>query len=123
MTSRLTAGLTDAATWRARALRYTLIFVLLACVLVALRSQTHHIRPDLRDLMGQRVLLQQQKAALELEAQRVTSPGRVRDWALANGMQPFSQAAKNGASFAALPEVPATPAPTPPRVEAHTLWR
>ncbi len=109
--------------WRARALRYTLIFVLLAAALVALRYQTREVRPQLRELTRQRVLLQQQKAALELAAQRVTSPSRVRDWALVGGMKPFSQAAKNGASFAESPEPPALPAPTTPRVEVRTTWK
>ena len=115
--------MTDTFTWRARALRYTLIFVLLAAALVALRYQTRGVRPELRALTQQRVMLQQQKAALELAAQRVTSPGRVRDWALSGGMKPFSQAAKDEASFAATPAPAALPDPTPPRVEVRTQWR
>jgi len=107
--------------WRARALRYTLIYLLLACVLVGLRYQTRDVRPDLLALREQRETLAQKKLALQLEVQGRTSSARIRDWAIANGMVPFTRSAKETASFAALP-APATIPPARP-LEVTTRWK
>ncbi|ADV67722.1 hypothetical protein [Deinococcus maricopensis] len=112
---------TPTDTWRARALRYTLIYVLLACVLVGLRYQTRDVRPTLNTLNAERVSLQQQRAALELTVQGLTSEPRVRAWALQNGMTPFTRIDKTAAAFKALP-VPAALV-THPTFEVITRWK
>ena len=107
--------------WRARALRYTLLYLLLACVLVGLRYQTRDVYPDLKELRTERNLLMQQKQALDLEVQKQTSTARVREWALGNGMIPFSNARKESAEFQPLP----SPDPLLPNqpLEVHTRWK
>lgn len=107
--------------WRARALRYTLIYLLLACVLVALRYQTREVYPDLRALRAERAQLAEQKQALELDVQARTSSAVVREWALANDMTPFSRAHKDTAAFDPLP-APVPVAPARP-LEVHTRWK
>ncbi|AFZ68756.1 hypothetical protein [Deinococcus peraridilitoris] len=111
----------DQNLWRARALRYTLIYLLLGGVLVGLRFQTRTLRPELLEVRGQLTMLTQQKQALQLEIQARTSSARVREWALANEMVPFSRARKSSAQFEPLPDV-APPAPHRP-LEVQTRWK
>ena len=113
------------AVWRARALRYVLIYLLLACVLVTLRYQTRQVYPNLRRLNDTRTELQRQQSELSLAVQTLTSEQRVRVWALANGMVPYAQAVKQTQTFdvgvgVAAP-VPEKPGPT--RVTVGTVWR
>lgn len=113
------------AVWRARALRYVLIYLLLACVLVTLRYQTREVYPNLRRLNDTRTELQRQQSELSLAVQTLTSEQRVRVWALANGMVPYAQAVKQTQTFdvgvgIAAP-VPEKPGPT--RVTVGTVWR
>lgn len=108
--------------WRARALRYTLIYLLLGVALVGLRFQTRDIRPDLLTLNERRDLLTQKKEFLELEVQHLTSGARVREWALARGMTPFSLArSRESAPFSALPAPSALPKKRP--LEVLTRWK
>ncbi|WP_045233528.1 hypothetical protein [Deinococcus pimensis] len=107
--------------WRARALRYTLIYLLLALVLVGLRFGARDIRPELLDLREERTILTRDKQALELDVQAATSTARVREWALANGMTPFSRASKATAAFEVLPAPPAPPAAR--SLEVTTVWK
>ncbi|GGQ93405.1 hypothetical protein [Deinococcus ruber] len=112
------------ALWRARALRYMLIYLLLACVLVTLRYQTQHIYPDVRALRAERSALQQQRDELSLVVQTLTSEQRVREWAIQNGMVPYAQAPKQTQAFSAAPRIPAVSLqPLPTRVEVKTTWK
>ena len=105
--------------WRARALRYPLIYLLLSSVLVALRYQTRQIYPELRGLRAERTLLQGRRDELSLTVQGLTGEQRVRAWALANGMRPYAQAPKTTQPLLALPAPPRLPAPT---FEVRTQW-
>ncbi len=109
------------ALWRARALRYVLLYLLLAGALVGLRYQGRSVYPELRALRDQRAALQQRRSVLELDVERQSSGARVRDWALERGMLPFSQARKQTATFTALPSPPALPAAHSPKV--NTAWK
>ena len=109
------------ALWRARALRYTLLYLLLSGALVGLRYQARDVYPALRTLRDHKAGLQQQRSMLELDVERQFSGARVRDWALSQGMLPFSQTNKQTATFQALPPGPALPAPQPLKV--RTAWK
>jgi hypothetical protein len=86
--------------WRARALRYVLIYLLMASALVTLRYQTHEVYTNLRDnLRPTRTELQRQRSELSLRVQTLTSEQRVRAWALGSGMVPYAQAAKQTQVF------------------------
>lgn len=113
------------AVWRARALRYVLIYLLLACVLVTLRYQTREIYPNLRRLNDTRTELQRQQSELSLTVQTLTSEQRVRIWALANGMVPYAQANKQTQSFGAGTSLaaPLPKKPNPNRLSVGTVWR
>ncbi len=113
------------AVWRARALRYVLIYLLLACVLVTLRYQTREVYPSLRRLNDTRTELQRQQSELSLTVQTLTSEQRVRVWALANGMVPYAQASKQTQTFAAglSSAAPLPEKPSPARVSVGTVWR
>ena len=93
------------ARWRARALRYVLIYLLMGSALVILRYQTREVYPQLSALREARTELQRQQKELSLTVQRLTGEQRVRDWALAHGMMPYAQATKQTQVFGP----PATP--------------
>lgn len=113
------------ALWRARALRYVLIYLLMACVLVTLRYQTREVYPNLRKLNDTRTELQREQSELSLTVQSLTSEQRVRLWALANGMVPYAQARKETQTFTAGPVVPVFPPQpqTPASLTFRTVWR
>jgi len=113
------------ALWRARALRYVMIYVLMACVLVVLRYQTQAIYPHLRDLRATRTELQRQQNELSLTVQTLTSEQRIRAWAIADGMVPYAQASKERQKLPpALAPVPPPPAtPLPATLTVRTVWK
>ena len=87
------------ALWRARALRYVLIYLLMGSALVTLRYQTREVYPQLSGLRVTRTELQRQQKELSLTVQSLTGEQRVRDWAIANGMMPYAQATKQTQVF------------------------
>ncbi len=87
------------ALWRARALRYVLIYLLMGSALVTLRYQTREVYPQLSALRETRTELQRQQKELSLKVQSLTGEQRVRDWALAHGMMPYAQATKQTRAF------------------------
>lgn len=107
--------------WRARALRYTLIYLLLGLVLSGLRFGARDIRPELLELRDQRATLTRDKQALELDLQTATSTARIREWAMTNDMIPFSRARTSTGTFEPLPAPPALPLPRP--LEVTTVWK
>jgi|GEM_PF-1323555 len=113
------------ALWRARALRYVLIYLLLACVLVTLRYQGREVYPNLRQLSATRTELQREQEELSLRVQTLTSEQRIRAWALENGMVPYAQAGKQtqvlGPGVAAATPLPDQPTPT--RLTVRTAWK
>ena len=123
----------DWATWRGRAIAYTLSFALLALLLVGLRYFTRDLNPTLQNLTQQKEALLERAKTLTVEAQTLTSPMRVREFALSSGMVPFSRAPKEAQSFVALPRAlqnPNTPKNTPQEntvpkntLEVEIRWR
>lgn len=96
----------DWATWRSRAIAYTLCFACLALGLVGQRYLTRDLGPTLSELRSYKAGLLEQAKTLTVEAQTLTSPVRVREFALASGMVPFSKAPKEAHTFVALPRAP-----------------
>ncbi|CAM4433453.1 hypothetical protein [Deinococcus marmoris] len=81
------------ATWRGRAIRYVAIYLALALLLVGARSLTRDIRPELRVAQDQEAKLLIQRNDLAVAVQTLENPQRIRDWAFANGMVRFAEAA------------------------------
>lgn len=138
MIARLTMD-TSAATWRGRAMRYVLIYVLLALVLVGVRYATHDVRVNLRAAADREKVLIAQRDALEVQVQALTTPQRIREWAFAQGMRRFAEAEpKLSADIPAFP-LPANLTSSPPesssnlglnsapvsqsRLEVRTQWK
>ena len=113
------------ATWRGRALRYLLIYLLLLVAVVTARYLTHEVRPTLVTMTEREAALTARRAALAVEVQSLANEQRVREWAFANGMHRFAEAGKVSQSIPA-PKRPAVPPGTPsPRrtVEVRTQWK
>ena len=116
------------ALWRARALRYVLIYLLMGSALVTLRYQTREVYPQLYDLRIARTELQRQQKELSLSVQSLTGEQRVRDWAIAHGMMPYAQATKQTQAFGPsvappgpLPAADQRPVPSP--LTVRTVWK
>ncbi|CAM3651553.1 hypothetical protein [Deinococcus frigens] len=91
------------ATWRGRAIRYVLIYLALALTLVAVRALTYDIRKTLRAAQDQEAALLTQRNDLAVQVQTLENPQRIRDWAFANGMIRFAEAAKESQAILPLP--------------------
>jgi hypothetical protein len=85
---------TSPATWRSRALRYLLIYLLLLVALVTARYLTQDVRPTLVRVNAREGALTAQRAALAVEVQTLANGQRIREWAFANGMHRFAEAGK-----------------------------
>ncbi len=109
------------ATWRARAIRYVVIYLLLALALVTARFLTQEVRPTLRAAQEREATLTTQRDELELRVQALGNPQRISDWALKSGMRRFAEAPKTSAAITGVP------APTPLRphttLEVTTEWK
>ncbi|WP_146202771.1 hypothetical protein [Deinococcus irradiatisoli] len=108
--------------WRARALRYTSLYVLLAAALLGLRYATRQTYPHLRELRASVQDLQTQRDHLELEVQTLTTGPRVLEWATSHDMLPYAQASKTAGDIAPLPAPPAL-APEAGPFEVHVRWK
>ncbi|WP_420597139.1 hypothetical protein [Deinococcus sp.] len=103
--------------WRARALRYAGLYVLLSVALLGLRYAGQHAYPQLRDLRSSVAELQAQRDQLELQVQTLTTGPRVLTWATDQGMVPYAQTKKTSAEILPLPALSprlASPELTPP---------
>ena len=109
--------------WRARALRYAALYVVLAGALLGLRYATQHTYPQLRELRKSVATLQAQRDELELQVQTLTTGPRVLEWASQQGMRPYAQMPKTTADIAPLPAPPAAPTPAPARLEVNVQWK
>lgn len=118
---------TSVTTWQRRALRYLAIYLLLALALVTSRYLTRHVRPNLREAQTQETQLLSQKDQLEIAVQVATTPQKVQEWALSQGMEPFAESSKtvkdfgqdSGRGLAAPPVSPSSSAP----LEVRTQWK
>jgi len=106
----------DWATWRSRAIAYTLCFAFLALALVGLRYLTRSLGPALNELKSHKAGLLEQAKTLTVEVQTLTSPVRVREFALSSKMVPFSKAPKEAHTFAQLPRAPQMPSSALPHL-------
>ncbi|GGB64065.1 hypothetical protein [Deinococcus soli (ex Cha et al. 2016)] len=109
-------------TWRARAVRYLLIYVALVLALVSVRASTSGVRPALREAQGREQALVTQRDNLILQLEALETPQRIIEWARGNGMRLYADAPKDTADIPAIPA--AAPAPVPARtVEVTTQWK
>ena len=102
------------ATWRGRAIRYVVIYLALALALIGARYFTQEIRPVLRAAQDREAALLTQRNDLAVQVQILENPQRIRDWAFANGMVRFAEAAKETQAILPLPppgSAPPTAAP------------
>ncbi|GHF57507.1 cell division protein FtsL [Deinococcus metalli] len=116
---------TSAATWRGRALRYLLIYLLLLVALVAVRYLTKDVRTTLKTVTDREARLTAERSTLAVEVQSLSNGQRVREWAFANGMHRFAEAEKVTQPIPT-PKPAAVPAavPSPRRtVEVRTQWK
>lgn len=109
-------------TWRARAVRYLLIYVALVVALVSVRASTSGVRPDLRAAQLREQTLITQRDNLALQLQTLETKQRIMAWAVANGMELSATAVKGSADIQGIPEAPAA-APQPRTVEVVTQWK
>ncbi|MFN4249381.1 MULTISPECIES: hypothetical protein [unclassified Deinococcus] len=118
---RLTVD-TSLPTWRGRAVRYVLIYLLMVLALVTVRAATQGVRPALKEAQAREAALTTQRDDLALQLQVLENPQRLRDWAFANGMQRFTDAAKETGKIGGVKA--AAPAPAAPRrVEVSVQWK
>ncbi|MFC6662171.1 hypothetical protein [Deinococcus multiflagellatus] len=108
---------TSLPTWRARAVRYVLIYFALVLVLVGARALTSHVRPALRAAQTREAALTTQNANLTVQLQTLENQRRLLDWATEHGMRRLTDVPKDRATFAPLPAAP-PPAPVP-----RVRWR
>lgn len=113
---------TDAALWRGRAMRYMLIYLLVAIALITTRHFTQDIRPTLRNLETQEGLLIKQRNELELEYQSKITPQKVKKWAREHNMVPFADTDKETQTFDSGFRFP-KPIRSKQSVEVHYQWR
>ncbi|GGR91236.1 hypothetical protein [Deinococcus sedimenti] len=109
-------------TWRARAVRYLLIYVALVVSLVSVRASTAGVRPALREAQTREQTLITQRDNLSLQLQTLESRPRIIAWAKANGMELSAVASKGAADIAGVPEAAHVPA-APRTVEVRTQWK
>ncbi|ANE44891.1 hypothetical protein [Deinococcus puniceus] len=135
--ARLTMD-TSAVTWRGRAMRYVLIYLMLALVLVGLRYATQDVRVNLRATTDREAELLTVRDGLEVQVQALTTPQRVREWAFAQSMRRFAEAEPKVTADIPLVPLPAGLPPSPPdasppsstpapvsqtRLEVRTQWK
>lgn len=113
---------TRISTWQGRAIRYLVIYLVLACLLVVARYVTQHIRPNLRLAQEQEAALLAQRDDLEIRVQSLTTPQVVQEWALEHGMQRFAEHSKTTLDLGQPLPFP-TPLPTASRLEVNTQWK
>lgn len=116
---------TSVAVWRARAIRYVLIYLSLVLALVVARSLTQDIRPNLLAAQEREAALTTQRDDLTVRVQALETPQRVRDWAFANGMRRFADAPnKDTQTIEPVGSQSSAVGTTQPRqVEVRTQWK
>lgn len=113
---------TSGDVWQRRAVRYLLLYSLLALVLLGIRSATYSVRPQLRQLQALEAELLTQKDRLEIEVQVATTPQRIAEWAESQGMKAFALMPKTPQPELSRGSVspPVLPSPV---VEVSTEWQ
>ena len=106
---------------KARTHKFLFVYVALLCGLAATRYVTRATYPNLIQLEQERDRLMDRQAELRREVDSLEGVARVRAWANANGMIPWTIAPHETNN---LPSLTETPAPTTgQRIEVRTQWR
>lgn len=113
---------TSGDVWQRRAVRYLMLYGLLALVLLGIRSVTYPVRPHLRQLQQLEAELLTQKDRLEIEVQVATTPQRIAEWAEAQGMKAFALMPKTPQPELSRGSV-SPPVLPPPVVQLSTEWQ
>ena len=82
--------------------RFMLFYAALIVVLVGVRFVTRDSEKNLLDLQGETIELIEQRSKLQFQLDTLESPIRVRRWAFANNMIPFSSASSLQLDFKSL---------------------
>ncbi len=82
--------------------RFMLFYAALVVILVGVRFVTRDSDQNLLDLQGETVELTEERSKLQFQLDTLESPIRVRRWAFANNMIPFSSASSLQLEFKSL---------------------
>ncbi len=105
-----------------RVIRYSFYYVALLIALTGVRFLTASHARQLGDLQDQASQLERQSAQLHRDISSLESPARVRAWAVAHDMVPYSSGIFDFKQLEPLPPVQALPKPAQ-KVKVETLWR
>lgn len=106
---------------KARTHKFLFVYVVLLCGLAATRYVTRDTYPNLIQLEQERDRLMDRQAELRREVDSLEGVARVRAWANANGMIPWTIAPHETNVLPSLTEAP-VPA-NGQRIEVRTQWR
>ncbi len=105
-----------------RVIRYSFYYVALLIALTGVRFLTASHARQLGDLQAQASQLERQSAQLHRDISSLESPARVRAWAVAHDMIPYSSGSFLFKQLEPLPAVQDLPKPAQ-KVKVETLWR
>ena len=105
-----------------RLIRYLFCYVALLTLLTGVRFLTANHARQLSNLQEQANLLKRQNAQLHRDISSLESPARVRAWAVAHEMIPFSSGSFDFVKLESLPPVKDLPQPKK-KVRVETQWR
>ena len=105
-----------------RVIRYSFYYVALLIALTGLRFLTASHARQLGDLQDQASQLKRQSAQLHRDISGLESPARVRAWAVAHDMVPYSSGSFQFKQLEPLQPVQDLPKPAQ-KVKVETLWR
>ncbi len=105
-----------------RVIRYSFYYVALLIALTGVRFVTASHARQLGDLQDQTSQLKRQSAQLHRDISSLESPARVRAWAVAHDMVPYSSGNFLFKQLEPLPAVQELPKPVQ-KVKVETLWR
>ncbi len=105
-----------------RVIRYSFYYVALLIALTGVRFVTASHARQLSELQDQTSQLKRQSAQLHRDISSLESPARVRAWAVAHDMVPYSSGSFVFKQLEPLPAVQDLPKPAQ-KVKVETLWR
>ena len=105
-----------------RLIRYLFCYVALLMLLTGVRFLTASHARQLSDLQEQANVLERQSAQLHRDISSLESPARVRAWAVAHDMIPFSSGSFDFVKLESLTPVNDLPKPNQ-KVRVETQWR
>ena len=105
-----------------RLIRYLFCYVALLMLLTGVRFLTASHARQLSDLQEQANVLERQSARLHRDISSLESPARVRAWAVAHDMIPFSSGSFDFVKLDSLTPVKELPKPNQ-KVRVETQWR